>query len=238
METLNTLFTTEGLRNILRFLHTFAGLIWIGHLYYLNFVQGGFMNEVDAPVKSVAQQKLFPKVFWWFRYGALWTWVIGFVLLLLQGSQEGAGFMWNSYWVNILTGAMLGTLMAINVWFVIWPTQKLVIANAINVAAGKPADASFASRVPRAGLASRTNVLFSIPMLFFMLSARHWTYGVEGVGVYFAVAILLMLVLEANVFKGKMGPLTTVKGVLTCGFVLLLVFILLISFLVPSAAAA
>jgi uncharacterized membrane protein len=126
----------------------------------------------------------------------------------------------------------MGTIMAYNVWMVIWPVQRDVIQNAINVAGGKPANATLAARLPRAALASRTNVLFSIPMLFFMLSARHWTYGVSSPMVYFVVALLVIIGIEANVFKGKMGPLTTVKGVITSGFVLLVVFILLVSFLV------
>jgi uncharacterized membrane protein len=232
MQALNSLFDMGGIQHILRFFHTFAGLIWIGHLYYLNFVQGGYMNDLDAAGKSMAQQKLFPRAFWWFRHGALWTMIIGIILLLMEGGQQGANFQWSSYWVNILTGGLMGMVMGTNVWMVIWPVQREVIANAVNVASGKPANASIAARLPRAALASRTNVLLSIPMLFFMLSARHWQYGVENLAPYWIAALLVIGAIEANVFKGKMGPMTTVKGVLTSGFVLLVVFILMIGLLI------
>lgn len=223
----------EFVHFILRYLHTFAALIWIGHLYYLNFVQGAFMNEVDAPVKTVAQSKLFPRVMWWFRYGALWTFILGVLLLAMKGHQ--IGFTATSYWVNILTGALFGTIMAYNVWMVIWPRQKKIIENALNVAQGKPAEAGIADLAARAGVASRTNVLLSIPMLFFMNSASHWAYGVADVTIYSIIVALLTIGIEANALKGKMGPMTTVKGVLTCGFILTVVLAGLIMVTVQTA---
>ncbi|MCM2281982.1 MAG: urate hydroxylase PuuD [Bdellovibrionaceae bacterium] len=234
METLATLFDMQGMHFIFRMLHTFAGLIWIGHLYYLNFCQGGFMAEADAPMKSMMQRKMFPRVLWWFRYGALWTFIIGLVLLSMRGHQEGAGLMMNSYWVNILTGALMATIMAGNVWFVIWPAQKLVIASAEQVATGGQAIAEAAPRAAQATVASRTNVLLSIPMLFFMNAASHWSYGGGqlSTSLYWIITFIVLGAIEFNALKGKTGPMTTVKGVLTSGFVLLAVFILLIALLV------
>lgn len=227
---------------VFRYLHTFAGIIWIGHLYYLNFCQGGFMAEVDAPVKSSMQRKMFPKVLWWFRYGALWTFILGVILLLIRGHEQREALMMTSYWVNILTGSAMATIMAANVWFVIWPAQKLVIASAEQVAAGGQAIAEAAPRAAQAAVASRTNVLLSIPMLFFMGAASHWAYGggdlnSGSTAVYWVLALLLLAGIEFNALKGKSGPMTTVKGVIVSGFVLLLVFILLITFLVKPDMA-
>lgn len=210
---------------LLRYLHTFAAIIWIGHLYYLNFVQGAYMNDIEAPMKTAAQIKLFPRVMWWFRYGALWTFILGVCLLTLKGHQSGFVAA-SSYWVNILTGALLGTCMAANVWFIIWPRQKQIIANAGKVAKGETAIPGIAAMAARSGVASRTNVFLSIPMLFFMNGAMHWSYGVKEdmVPVYWIITFIIVAAIEFNALKGKLGPLTTVKGVLTCGFGLLAVF--------------
>jgi uncharacterized membrane protein len=206
---------------VLRWLHTFAGIIWIGHLYYINFVQGAFMNEIDPPVKTVAQLKLFPKVLWWFRYGALWTFLIGSLILILKFNQ--IGFDSSSYWTNILTGSLLGTLMFLNVWLIIWPNQKQVIANAERVSKGEAALPGIADRAARALVASRTNVMFSIPMLFFMIAAE-WGYAPkESMVPYWVVLFILIGALEFNAIKGKVGPLATVKGALAAGFGLLAV---------------
>src|SRR5262245_66672403 len=105
---------------------------------------------------------------------------------------------------RILTGGLLGTTMWANVWFVIWPAQQVVIANATKVAAGGEADPTAAPRGARAGLASRTNTLFSIPMLFFMGSASHFASLGDGtnVGVYWICALIVLLAVEFNLFSG------------------------------------
>ncbi len=219
------LFTLEGFIYGLRWFHYFFGVIWIGLLYYFNFVQGPFMGETDAPTKAQVTQKLVPRALWWFRYGALFTFLTGLTILGIRGHQMGAAFMQSSWSLCILTGALLGTLMFLNVWLVIWPNQKIVIANAVAVASGKPADPKAAAAAPKAALASRTNVLFSIPMLFFMGAGRHVPVYLSESSrwVYWAPVLLLIGALELNAIKGKMGPLTTVKGVIHMGFVLTVV---------------
>ncbi len=239
MDTFSSLFSLEGLHFLLRWMHVFFGVIWIGHLYYFNFVQGSFFNETDAATKSNAIQKLVPRALWWFRYGALWTMILGLLLLAIRGHQMRESLILTSYWVSILTGTVMGLMMAGNVWMVIWPAQQVVIQNAVQTAAGKPAIAEAAARGARAMVASRTNTLLSIPMLFFMLSASHWTYGGNlastGTMIYFILTGLILLAIEVNALKGKTGPMTTIKGVITGGFVLTFIFILMISFLVQSA---
>jgi len=223
-----------GVSFVLRWLHVFFGIIWIGHLYYFNFVQGAFMAETDAGAKSQVLQKLAPRALWWFRHGALYTFLTGLLLLSVKGHQEASAagqILWaSSYWINILTGSLMATLMFLNVWLIIWPKQKILIANAVATAGGAAADPAVGPAGARALVASRTNTLFSIPMLFFMLSASHLNYAVDDssmVGAYWIVIFLLIGGLQANAMFGKTGPLTTVKGVITSGFVLTALIIVL-----------
>jgi len=137
----------------------------------------------------------------------------------------------SSFGVCILTGAALGTLMWANVWFVIWPNQKVVIASATQAATGGKALPEAAAAGARATVASRTNVLFSIPMLFFMGAARHLPLTLHDQPQYCVAAIvigLILLALEANALKGKTGPMTTIKGVVHCGFALAVVLYLVV----------
>jgi len=214
------LFTYPGLHYLLKWLHFFFGIMWIGHLYYFNFTQGAFMAAVDAPTKSQAQQKLFPVALWWFRWGAMWTLVTGLAML---HTASYTGFSIQGDWgVKILTGSLFGILMWANVWFVIWPNQKIVIANAENTAKGQPADPNAAGAAAKALLASRTNTMFSVPMLFFMGAAPHLPIqmDMERAGTWYVILLVIAGALEANALKGKLGPMTTVKGVITCGFAL------------------
>ncbi len=221
-----SLLSMDGFVFLNRWLHFFFGIVWIGHLYYFNFVQGAFFNETDASTKSNAIQKLVPRALWWFRWGAMFTLITGLVILMVKGHQGGWGVYSSSWGVAILTGAAFAIVMWANVWFVIWPNQKIVIANAVNTAAGKPADPGAAAAAARAGLASRHNVLFSIPMLFFMGAASHLPMAIgedSSITTWWAIFFVLLGALEVNALKGKMGPLTTVKGVIHMGFVLTLV---------------
>src|SRR5262245_46130794 len=123
------LFIFAGVEFLLRWLHFFVGIIWIGLLYYFNFVQGPFMAEVAAATKSAATRKLVPRALWWFCWGVMVTFLSG-VLIIAKRFGEGIGVGSSSWGVMIFTGAAFGTLMFLNVWLVIWPNQKIVIANA------------------------------------------------------------------------------------------------------------
>lgn len=209
-----------GIHFFLKWLHIFFGILWIGHLYYFNFTQGAFMNQTDAPTKSQVQQKLLPIALWWFRWGAMWTFVTGLAML---HTASYTGFSLSGDWgVKILTGTLFGITMWYNVWFIIWPNQKIVIENAKNVAEGKPANPEAAPAGAKALLASRTNTLLSIPMLFFMVGAAHLPIQMDmsKVTTYWIVLLLLWAGIEFNAIKGKLGPMTTVKGVITSGFIL------------------
>ncbi|MGK2925766.1 MAG: urate hydroxylase PuuD [Lysobacterales bacterium] len=210
----------NALAFLFRWIHLLAGVAWIGLLWYFNFVQGEYFKEADAAAKSDAIRKLVPRALWWFRWGALFTLFSGLALL---GVKQLTGY-------GIIVGSTLGTLMFLNVWLIIWPNQKIVIASAERVAGGGDADPAAAGALAKAGLASRTNTLFSIPMLFFMASSVHLAQlatpvqnaGIASLLVVFGIIVLL----EINAIKGKTGPLTSVKGVIHMGVVLTLVLYL------------
>src|ERR1700722_14643276 len=212
---------------LLRFLHFLFGITWIGLLYYFNFVQTPFFAETEPPVRSGAIQKLVPRALWWFQWGAMGTVIVGllYVIIWWQSLLNGSFTPWT---VAIFTGGVMGLIMWANVWFVIWPNQKIVIANAIATAGGAAANPAAAPAGRRAGLASRTNTLFSIPMLFFMGAASHYngligpiTSG--GLVLWLIIDGAIILAIELNALMGTQGatkkPLDSVSGVITAGFV-------------------
>ncbi|RYZ64027.1 MAG: antitermination protein NusG, partial [Proteobacteria bacterium] len=135
------LFTSDGALFFLRWMHIFFGIIWIGHLYYFNFVQGAFFAETDAATKNNAITKLVPRALWWFRYGALFTLITGLFLIIGRHHQ---GFNFASSWgVNILTSMSMAVIMFLNVWLIIWPNQKIVIASATQVVGGGQTSADY-----------------------------------------------------------------------------------------------
>ena len=210
------LFTSYGIEHLFRWGHFLAGIAWIGLLYYFNFVQAEYFKEAEDSHRSGAIQKLVPRALWWFRWAAMFTFLTGVVLLGALHAHKG-GFTY-----DITIGAVLGTLMFINVWLIIWPAQKIVIASATQVAQGGEALPEAAAAAPRAALASRTNVLFSAPMLFLMGSSAHLTTNMlSGASTVGLIAILLLIfALEANAIFGKQGPMTKVSGVIGSSFAL------------------
>lgn len=224
----------DGVLFLFRWMHFFFGIIWIGLLYYLNFIHGSFMAEADASVKPVIVTKLLPKILWWFRWGAMWTFATGWLYLGMRGHMVGAAAFSSSWGIFILTGAILGSLMWANVWFIIWPNQKIVIASAQGTLAGKPALPEAAGAAARGLVASRTNVVFSVAMLLCMGSASHVAMTVNPeTSKLPLIALLTVMIggLELNAIKGKVGPLATVKGVIHIGFVFGIAVALAISFL-------
>ena len=195
--------------------HFLAGITWIGLLYYFNFVQTEYFKEADGDARVDAFSKLVPRALWWFRWGAMFTFLTGLVMLGIRGAGTTA---------DITVGSVLGILMFLNVWLIIWPNQRIVIASNQAVAGGGEADPAAAGAAPKAALASRTNTLFSIPMLYFMGSSAHLPNGSIGANTTaIIIAIVIIAALELNAIFGKQGPITTVKGVIACGFGLTLV---------------
>jgi uncharacterized membrane protein len=195
--------------------HFLAGITWIGLLYYFNFVQTEYFKEAEGDARVDAFSKLVPRALWWFRWGAMFTFLTGVVMLGIRGADSTA---------DITVGAVLGTLMFLNVWLIIWPNQRIVIASNQAVGGGGEADPAAAGAAPKAGLASRTNTLFSIPMLYFMGSSAHFSSGSIGANTTAIIVSLVIIgALELNAIFGKQGPMTTVRGVITSGLVLTVV---------------
>ncbi|HVL34012.1 MAG TPA: urate hydroxylase PuuD [Actinomycetota bacterium] len=206
------LFTESGVALIARYLHIASGITWIGLLYYFNFVQGPAFAQFEAPARTEATRKLVPRALAWFRYSALSTWVFGVILITINVSVLGDGdwgeFFKSPYGILITTGMVLGTIMFLNVWGVIWRNQKVVIASANATASGGQADPRTPDLARRALLASRTNVVFSIPMLFFMVTAGHLSRlgSSDNKMTFTLVAGLLIAAVELNALVGLTGP--------------------------------
>ncbi len=193
--------------------HFLFGITWIGLLYYFNFVQGEYFKVAEASSRVDAFTKLVPNALWYFRWAAMFTFLTGVYMLMVR--------MTTGWTLDITLGALMGTLMFLNVWLIIWPNQKIVIASNEQVKGGGQALPEAAAAAPKAALASRTNTLFSFPMLFFMGSSFHMSHGgISTDNMALLVGALIIVALEANAIVGKQGPMTTVRGVIVSGLVL------------------
>ena len=215
------------LQLVLRWAHVVAGVIWIGHLYFFNFVNAHFAKLLDGPTKKAVVPELMPRALYWFRWGAAWTWITGILLggliyyhtgIVFENPEAGNRWLWLAIVLIVLAvgfvlynaimkaiknvvvastvalvlfaaaylllehvghfggrslfihaGLMLGTIMAMNVWMVIWPAQKKIIT------AVKEGTAPDATLVASAGLRSRQNTYMSVPLIFFMVSNHYPT---------------------------------------------------------------
>ncbi len=151
-----------------RWIHVLAGITWIGLLYYFNFVQVPAMGraKADGIAADIVPKVIAPKALLWFRWAALLTWLSGFSYLYGLG-MAGDAFMLKGNASIIGMGAWLGTIMLFNVWVLIWPNQKKVLG----IVEASDDEKAKGARV--ALLASRTNTMLSIPMVFFMVAGPH-----------------------------------------------------------------
>jgi uncharacterized membrane protein len=227
---------------LLRWFHFLAGITWIGMLYYFNFVQVPFFAGAEPAVRTgMITGGLVSRALWWFRWGAMLTFITGALYLLHRIVQVGGiqSFFNTSYGWAIFIGGMLGTLMWFNVWFIIWPAQQVVMASATRVKEGGQAILEAAARGARGGVTSRTNTMLSIPMLFFMGAASHWAFftpTARGAKITMLVVFLIILaIVEANAVVGPATPdkasvgkklLATLNGTFWAGFVLTAIFVI------------
>ena len=156
---------------IFRYLHVLSGIMWIGLLWYLNFVQIPNMPNIPDDQKPAIGKVIAPAVLFWFRWSALSTIITGLIVAYLNGYVNQAmslGFLGgDAKSITIGIGMWLGIIMAYNVWMVIWPNQKKALGM-IEVSAEEKAKSA-----RTAMLFSRTNTLLSIPMLLSMVSAQN-----------------------------------------------------------------
>ena len=198
---------------LFRYAHIVFGVAWIGLLYYFNFVQTEYVKEADDGAKADVMAKLAPRALWWFRWAALFTFLTGLILLWWISSQQ-------RYNLGIVLGALMGTIMMLNVWGIIWPNQKIMIGLA-------EGDKTVAG--PKAALASRTNTLLSLPMLYFMVTSIHGPLASGGAWASvnttaLIIGLVIIVVIEANVIWGKMlGLIQSVSGVITSSIVLTII---------------
>ena len=150
----------------------------------------------------------------------MFTFLTGLVMLAIRGS---------GLTVAITLGSVMGILMFLNVWLIIWPNQRIIIESNTQVKAGGESLPEAGAAAPKAALASRTNTLFSLPMLFFMLASGHLAsesglgFGsllAQGLDTAVVLSLVIILVLEINAIMGKPGPMATVRGVIHCSLLL------------------
>lgn len=207
------LFQKAGIHWIFRWWHVVFGVAWIGLLYYFNFVQVPSFPTMEAAHRNGAIDKLVPRALWYFRWAAVGTAVTGLVMLALYSGGENQPYSFKGGYGNaIYMGSLFGLVMLGNVWLVIWPNQKIVIANARGLLAGNPADPATAAAGRKALLASRTNAIFSIPMLMFMTGAQNYFAAVKPtLALIWIVVLAVIVVLELSALGyigGMEGPLT------------------------------
>ena len=204
---------------LFRYAHIVFGVTWIGLLYYFNFVQTEYIKEADDAGKADVMAKLAPRALWWFRWAAMFTFLTGVVLLWWVASQQ-------RYNLGISLGALMGTLMMLNVWLIIWPNQKVMIG----LAEGDKAVAG-----PKAALASRTNTLLSLPMLYFMVASVHGlaaSGGPETSTPALIIGLVIIAAIEANAIFGKMlGAIQSVSAVITSSIVLAVIMAGLVNYI-------
>ena len=193
---------------LIRWLHVIAGITWIGHLYFFNFVNSQMQGSLDDATKKAVNPQLMPRALWWFRWGAMITLIAGLILFtMIYMYSPGTGFGPTSYWkdYNGLTGRaawisygmLLGIIMWYNVWFIIWPAQKKILG-------GKATPEELPALRAKAGKFSKINTYLSGPMLFGMLAPNHYG-GSNAVTLIVATVLGLAAIFHAYKSSAKVG---------------------------------
>jgi uncharacterized membrane protein len=151
---------------LVRWAHVVSGILWIGLLWYFNFVQIPTMPKVPAELKPGVSKFIAPEALFWFRYAALATVLFGLILAYMN-AQYGIEALWTFNAPTIAIGMWLGLIMAANVWFIIWPNQQRALGLV------QADDATKAKSARMAMLASRTNFVLSFPMLYCMVAQQN-----------------------------------------------------------------
>ena len=198
----------SNLHLLVRWFHILAGITWIGLLYFFNFVNIPLQASLDDAAKKVVNPQLMPRALWWFRWAAMVTFLMGWILFTMKYMYApGAGFGPTSLFrtddgisgraIWILMGMTFGSIMWYNVWFVIWPAQKKILSGQITGDALAPLRTTAAK-------ASRANTFLSGPMLFGMIAAPN--YGaVNPLTLFVYIAIAMIVIKTAYTISTKVG---------------------------------
>ena len=194
------IFEEYGIEFFARYAHIISGVTWVGLLYYFNFVQTPAFAQLSDGARGEALRKITFRALWWFRWGALLTFLWGLSIIAVQGEDTDLYFQ-GQHGTAILTGMLFGITMFLNVWGIIWRHQKVIIGSAETVAAGGQADPRAATLAKPAARASRANTFMSIPMLWFMVFAAHGatffsTY--KGTIAYWVLVLVIWAFVEAS----------------------------------------
>jgi uncharacterized membrane protein len=252
--------TVNALVNLfLRWIHVVAGIIWIGHLYFFNWVNAQFQAKVEGPTKKIINPELLPRALYWFRWGAMWTWITGILLLgliyyhgkiVFEDTSRTDTWLWLGIVLVVLAvgfvvynaimkaianktvaaaiclilfagvylllayvghfggrslfihvGGILGTMMFLNVWMVIWPNQQKIISA---LKAGTPL-APDSPEVKIAGLRSRHNTFMSVPLVMFMLSNHYPQMFSNATRDLCALGTIVLGFIAVRLLYGKAG---------------------------------
>ena len=238
------LFDQDGLWGAFRIAHVITGVMWMGLLWFFNFVQVPAYAEMDPAARNNALDKLTWRALWWFRWAAAATVAFGILIIGVKASDIYDGDYWfkTTQGITLLLGVIMGLVMLGNVWGIIWRDQQVVIGNARNVQAGGEANPDAPAAGRRAAMASRQNTIFSLPLLVFMVGASHFynfnhfdqDLSAGKAVVYLLVGLAIIAVLELNavgVISGRgHGGLNVIyethKNAMYTGFVLIVFFYL------------
>jgi uncharacterized membrane protein len=245
------IFSRIGLQGAFTIAHVIVAIMWMGLLWFFNFVQTPAYAEMDPAARNNAFDKLTWRALWWFRWAAVATVAFGILIIGVAPKDTFGGDFWKSTaGVTLLIGILFGLVMLYNVWMVIWPNQQIVIANARNVQAGGEADPNAPAAARAGAMASRQNTIFSLPLLVFMVGASHFylldhfSYRPGGGKwiVYFLIGLAVLVVLELNSLgkisgRGSTG-LNVIyeshKNAMYTGFALIVAFYILAEILLRA----
>jgi uncharacterized membrane protein len=194
---------------LVRWLHVLCGIIWLGHLFFFNFVNIPLQASLDDATKKILNPQLMPRALWWFRWGAMITFLAGiwlFTQIYMYSPgigfgpssfmyEQGGGISDRALWIMI--GMTLGAIMWFNVWFIIWPAQKKILGGTAS-----------ADELPvlrrRAAITSKLNTYLSAPMLFGMLAPNHYAAFNSATLLVFVI-IAIFTIAHFYMFSGKVG---------------------------------
>jgi uncharacterized membrane protein len=214
------LFHRYGLWGGMRIAHVMFAVMWMGLLWFFNFVQTPAYAEMEPSARNNAFDKLTWRALWWFRFAAMFTVASGILILLIGGFGKADPYS-SDYWksppgAGLAAAILFALIMLYNVFNVIWPNQQIVIANARNVQAGGEANPNAPAAARAGAMASRQNTIFSFTVFLFMVGSGHFFNDAThfkslgnppaaGVRVLFYIVLLAIAVgMEANAL-GKVG---------------------------------